>query len=158
MKLRHFRGAWTTKAFLPKLIWSGTQQNATPRFAESPRIYHTKSRVRRRRSHSTAIVSLVSLIYHLFLTYSCSLELTSVQDLSLCISVMSDSPTVKPAIVLVHGAWHVPEHYSDFIQHQQQAGFEVYYPRLPTCEEAKRLTADMFADAQVVPRPGDFAH
>ena len=57
---------------------------------------------------------------------------------------------VKPAIVLVHGAWHVPERYSDFIQHLQHAGFEVLCPRLPTCDEAKRLTADMFADAQAV--------
>ena len=60
------------------------------------------------------------------------------------------SPKVKPAIVLVHGAWHVPEHYSDFIQHLQHAGFEVSCPRLPTCDEAKRPTADMFSDAQVV--------
>ena len=60
------------------------------------------------------------------------------------------SSKVKPAIVLVHGAWHVPEHYSDFIQHLQHAGFEVFCPRLPTCDEAKRPTADMFADAQVV--------
>ena len=63
---------------------------------------------------------------------------------------MSVTQAVKPAIVLVHGAWHDPEHYSDFIQHLQQAGFEVSCPRLPTCDEAKRLTADMFADAQVV--------
>ena len=60
------------------------------------------------------------------------------------------SSKVKPAIVLVHGAWHVPEHYSDFIRRLQQAGFEVFCPRLPTCDETKRLTADMFADAQVV--------
>lgn len=60
------------------------------------------------------------------------------------------SSKVKRAIVLVHGAWHVPEHYSDFIQHLQHAGFEVFCPRLPTCDEAKRPTADMFADAQVV--------
>ncbi|CAD6581883.1 MAG: hypothetical protein ASARMPREDX12_000692 [Alectoria sarmentosa] len=60
------------------------------------------------------------------------------------------SSKVKPAIVLVHGAWHVPEHYSDFVQQLQQAGFEVFCPRLPTCDESKRLTADMFADAQVV--------
>ncbi|KAF6221587.1 hypothetical protein HO133_001553 [Letharia lupina] len=60
------------------------------------------------------------------------------------------APNVKPAIVLVHGAWHVPEHYSDFIQQLQQAGFEVVCPRLPTCDETKRLTADLFSDARVV--------
>lgn len=60
------------------------------------------------------------------------------------------SSKVKPAIVLVHGCWHVPEHYSEFIQHLQHAGFEVSCPLLPTCDEAKRPTADMYADAQVV--------
>ena len=60
------------------------------------------------------------------------------------------SSEVKPAIVLIHGAWHVPEHYSDFIQNLQHAGFEVFCPRLPTCDEAKLLTADMFADVQIV--------
>ena len=60
------------------------------------------------------------------------------------------SSPVKPAIVLVHGAWHMPEHYSDLIRQLQQAGFEVFCPRLPTCDEAKRLTANMFSDAQVV--------
>lgn len=60
------------------------------------------------------------------------------------------SSNVKPAIVLVHGAWHVPEHYSDFMQQLQKAGFEVFCPRLPTCEVTERLTADMFSDAKVV--------
>ncbi|MCJ1385971.1 hypothetical protein MMC17_009096 [Xylographa soralifera] len=60
------------------------------------------------------------------------------------------SSNVKPAIVLVHGAWHVPKHYDDFIQQLQHAGFEVFCPQLPTCDEARYLDADMFADAQVV--------
>lgn len=59
-------------------------------------------------------------------------------------------PNVKPAIVLVHGAWHVPEHYTDFIHRLQKAGFEVFCPRLPTCDKSKLLTSDMFSDAQVV--------
>ena len=60
------------------------------------------------------------------------------------------SPNIKPAIVLVHGAWHVPKHYDAFIQQLQQAGFEVFCPQLPTCDVTKYLDADMFADAQVV--------
>ncbi len=60
------------------------------------------------------------------------------------------SLNVKPAIVLVHGAWHVPQHYTDFIQQLQQAGFEVICPLLPTCDETKCLDADMFGDAHVV--------
>ena len=56
----------------------------------------------------------------------------------------------RPAVVLVHGAWHVPEHYADFIRQLDQAGFEVFCPRLPTCDETEYLTADLFIDAQVV--------
>ena len=66
------------------------------------------------------------------------------------VDIIVMSSTGKPAIVLVHGAWHVPEHYSDFIQQLQQAGFDVFCPRLPTCDETKRLNANMFSDAQVV--------
>ena len=44
----------------------------------------------------------------------------------------------------------MPEHYTGFIQQLQQAGFEVFCPRLPTCDASKRLSADLFADAQVV--------
>ncbi|KAI4185535.1 MAG: hypothetical protein LQ346_005873 [Caloplaca aetnensis] len=55
-----------------------------------------------------------------------------------------------PAIVLVHGAWHVPEHYTDFIARLQHAGFEVSCPLLPTCDQSKRPNADLYADAQVV--------
>lgn len=60
------------------------------------------------------------------------------------------STKVKPAVILVHGAWHVPEHYKDFIHLLQQDSFEVYCPLLPTCDEGKRPKADLFADAQAV--------
>ncbi|KAL9028490.1 MAG: hypothetical protein Q9196_003145, partial [Gyalolechia fulgens] len=56
----------------------------------------------------------------------------------------------KPAIVLAHGAWHVPEHYTKFVDRLQQAGFEVVCPLLPTCDNKKRLTANMYEDARVV--------
>ncbi|MCJ1369215.1 hypothetical protein MMC20_000425 [Loxospora ochrophaea] len=56
----------------------------------------------------------------------------------------------NPAIVLVHGAWHVPSHYSDFIEQLQKAGFEVFCPLLPTCDEAKRLTANLSTDAESI--------
>ncbi|KAM0801409.1 hypothetical protein BDR22DRAFT_804602 [Usnea florida] len=59
-------------------------------------------------------------------------------------------PNIKPAIVLVHGAWHVPEHYTSFIQHLHRSSFDVFCPRLPTCDATKRLTSTMFSDAQVV--------
>ncbi|KAL9117118.1 MAG: hypothetical protein Q9187_006350 [Circinaria calcarea] len=56
----------------------------------------------------------------------------------------------KPVIVPVHGAWHVPAHYNDFIQQLQKAGFAVSCPLLPTCDETKRLTANMYSDAEAV--------
>lgn len=56
----------------------------------------------------------------------------------------------KPAIVLVHGAWHVPQHYSSFIQLLQNEGFDVSCPLLPTCDEEKRLTADLSHDVAVI--------
>ena len=56
----------------------------------------------------------------------------------------------KPAIVLVHGAWHLPEHYADLIHKLQQAGFDVSCPRLPTCDEATRLDSDLYTDARLV--------
>ncbi len=60
------------------------------------------------------------------------------------------SSNVKPAIVLVHGAWHVPEHYTDFIARLKHAGFDVSCPLLPTCDQSKRPDADLYADAHVV--------
>ena len=60
------------------------------------------------------------------------------------------SSKVMPAIVLVHGAWHVPAIYTDFIQQLEKAGFSVSCPLLPTCDETKRLTANMYSDAEIV--------
>ncbi|KAI4093984.1 MAG: hypothetical protein L6R37_007321 [Teloschistes peruensis] len=55
-----------------------------------------------------------------------------------------------PAIVLVHGAWHVPQHYQTFVERLERTGFEVHYPLLPTCDESKRLDANMYQDADLV--------
>ena len=57
---------------------------------------------------------------------------------------------VKPALILVHGAWHVPEHYYDFIQSLQNAGYEVFCPRLPTCDQSKRSNTNFLSDTSVV--------
>ncbi|KAL9635073.1 MAG: hypothetical protein Q9204_002755 [Flavoplaca sp. TL-2023a] len=60
------------------------------------------------------------------------------------------STTSKPAIVLVHGAWHVPDHYTKLVERLRQADFEVVCPLLPTCDNKKRLTADLYEDARIV--------
>ena len=40
---------------------------------------------------------------------------------------------MKPAIVLIHGAWHSPEHYEDLVSQLKERGFEnVVCPRLPS--------------------------
>ena len=56
----------------------------------------------------------------------------------------------RPTIVLVHGAWHVPQHYEEFLQKLRHAGFEAHCPLLPTCDETKRLNATMFSDVELV--------
>ncbi|KAL8946904.1 MAG: hypothetical protein Q9222_006758 [Ikaeria aurantiellina] len=60
------------------------------------------------------------------------------------------SSDIAQKLVLVHGAWHVPEHYTEFILRLQQAGFEVHCPRLPTCDEHKRPNTDHSADVQAI--------
>ncbi|MDI1490850.1 MAG: hypothetical protein OHK93_002055 [Ramalina farinacea] len=54
------------------------------------------------------------------------------------------------AIVLVHGAWHIPQHYQDFVPLLAKEGFEVHCPHLPTCDEATKLTASLYDDARLV--------
>ena len=56
----------------------------------------------------------------------------------------------KPAIVLVHGGWHVPQHYEVLLSRLSHQGFEVHYPILATCDEAIILTASMYDDAQII--------
>lgn len=77
---------------------------------------------------------------------------------SICLNPLSTSDrslltmtlNARPTIVLVHGAWHVPQHYETLLQKLRQAGFEVHCPLLPTCDETKRLNATMFSDVELV--------
>ena len=40
---------------------------------------------------------------------------------------------MRPAVVIVHGAWHTPEHYEDLVSHLWNKGFEdVHCPPLPS--------------------------
>ena len=56
----------------------------------------------------------------------------------------------NPAIVLVHGAWHVPRHYEVLLERLTQQGFEVYCPHLATCNETTRQTASLYDDAEII--------
>ncbi|KAL6720746.1 hypothetical protein ACLMJK_002671 [Lecanora helva] len=60
------------------------------------------------------------------------------------------SPTPKPTIILVHGAWHTPTHYTTFIHTLQRANYSVSCPHLPTCDPTTRLSSSMYTDAQTI--------
>ena len=48
----------------------------------------------------------------------------------------------KPALVIVHGAWHVPAHYQEIADQLRRKGFEdVHCPRLPSATETLPLPA-----------------
>ncbi|KAL4861270.1 hypothetical protein BDV12DRAFT_191198 [Aspergillus spectabilis] len=38
-----------------------------------------------------------------------------------------------PTILLIHGAWHTPDHYAGYITALQEKGFTVHAPHLPSC-------------------------
>lgn len=54
---------------------------------------------------------------------------------------------LKPTVLIVHGAWHTPQHYSKLLQAFQSSGYEAICPFLPTCNGAvppnKKLTDDV---------------
>lgn len=56
----------------------------------------------------------------------------------------------KPVIVLVHGAWHVPDSYEKLATALRSAGYEVHVPRLPSVNEARPPTSDLSADSELV--------
>ena len=62
---------------------------------------------------------------------------------------MASQPS-KPALVIVHGAWHVPAHYDDFVQQLEQHDFEVFCPLLPTCSGARPASATLGDDVSSI--------
>ncbi|EDU42157.1 alpha beta-Hydrolase [Pyrenophora tritici-repentis] len=54
----------------------------------------------------------------------------------------------KPTIVIVSGAWHVPESYSKLTKALKKAGYEVHVPRLPSMNEARPPTANLESDTE----------
>jgi len=46
------------------------------------------------------------------------------------------SNTLKPTILVLHGAWHVPLHYATLQLHLESLGYPVLVPHLPTCNNA----------------------
>ena len=60
------------------------------------------------------------------------------------------STSEKPAIVLVHGAWHIPAHYQGFIDALTNAGFETHCPLLPTCNGAQPANSTLEDDTNTI--------
>lgn len=56
------------------------------------------------------------------------------------------------SVVMVHGAWHVPEHYEDLVDHLKSQGFDTHCPRLPTAVDKLPVpeTASMPHDTATV--------
>ena len=55
-------------------------------------------------------------------------------------------PQDLPAVVLIHGAWHVPAHYHYLMKALNEAGFEAHCPHLPTCSGKHRANATLADD------------
>ncbi|KAK5175280.1 uncharacterized protein LTR77_000418 [Saxophila tyrrhenica] len=56
---------------------------------------------------------------------------------------------MAPAVVLCHGAWHIPRHYADVVTHLNSKGFtRVHVPRLPSATDTLPLppTANLAHD------------
>ncbi|RYP56778.1 hypothetical protein DL770_010814 [Monosporascus sp. CRB-9-2] len=58
--------------------------------------------------------------------------------------------STKPAIVIVHGGWHVPASYEKLATALESAGYEVHVPRLPSMNQARPPNADLSTDTELV--------
>ncbi|RAL06807.1 alpha/beta hydrolase [Aspergillus homomorphus CBS 101889] len=63
---------------------------------------------------------------------------------------MATNATTYPVIVLIHGSWHFPSHYSTFTTQLRERGHEVHAPRLPTMNGARPPTADLETDSDFI--------
>lgn len=53
----------------------------------------------------------------------------------------------KPTIVIVSGAWHVPDSYTKLTGALEKEGFKVLVPRLPSMNQARPPTANLETDS-----------
>ncbi|KAI0003191.1 Alpha/beta hydrolase fold-1 [Xylariaceae sp. FL0662B] len=60
------------------------------------------------------------------------------------------STATKPAIIIVHGGWHVPESYEKLTSAPTSAGFEVHVPRLPSTTQVRPTNADLSSDTAFI--------
>ena len=53
---------------------------------------------------------------------------------------------MEEVIILVHDAWHTPDHYLSYVEALRRAAFRVYCPLLPTCNQTLPLYRRTFLD------------
>lgn len=58
--------------------------------------------------------------------------------------------STKPAIVIIHGGWHVPQNYEELKTALQVVGYDVYVPSLPSTNGSRPPNADLSDDTKVV--------
>lgn len=63
---------------------------------------------------------------------------------------MSTTTNPKPAVLLVHAGFHLPETYAPFLTELSAAGFVVRCPRLPTNGDVKPPKATLYDDVAAV--------
>ncbi|KAJ4386902.1 hypothetical protein N0V93_009801 [Gnomoniopsis smithogilvyi] len=56
----------------------------------------------------------------------------------------------KPSVVLVHGAWHVPASYAQFVTALEANGYEVLIPHLTSTNGTKPAEGDLYTDTAQV--------
>ncbi|KAI1272359.1 alpha/beta-hydrolase [Xylaria sp. FL0933] len=56
----------------------------------------------------------------------------------------------KPAILIIHGAWHVPRSYAKLTAALESSGFEVHVPPLPSSTDVCPPKADLYEDTDMV--------
>ncbi|KAF2692027.1 alpha/beta-hydrolase, partial [Lentithecium fluviatile CBS 122367] len=59
-------------------------------------------------------------------------------------------PATKPTLVIVSGAWHVPESYTKFTEALTTAGYHVHVPRLQSMNQDRPPTADLGSDTAFI--------
>lgn len=56
----------------------------------------------------------------------------------------------KPTLLIVHGAWHVPQSYTKLTSALRAAGFEVHFPRLLSMNQSRPPNADLASDTDFI--------
>jgi pimeloyl-ACP methyl ester carboxylesterase len=56
----------------------------------------------------------------------------------------------NPTIVIISGAWHVPESYSQLTNALKSSGYEVLVPRLPSMNGERPPTANLASDTEAI--------